>query len=500
MLKIKNYIGGRFREPVSGSYLDDIEPATGRVHALAPDSDERDVELAVQAAAQAFPSWSATPAAERSQILLKLADLLEKNLEPLARAESADGGKPIRLARSLDIPRAASNLRFFATAVLHFQSESHLTERSAESRAINYTLRQPRGVAGLISPWNFPLYLLTWKVAPALASGNTAVAKPSELTPLTAHLLCELADDAGLPPGVLNVVHGLGPKAGAALVRHPQVPTISFTGGTETGAEIARAAAPLFKKLALELGGKNPNIVFADANLDAALPSSLRAAFIHQGQMCLCGSRVFVEKGAYPAFVKRLVSSARKLKVGDPRDPSTDQGALISREHLEKVSSYVELARKEGGSVLCGGSRPSSLPSRVKGGYFLEPTVVAGLPVDSRVNQEEIFGPVVTVTPFTDEEEVVRYANSTRYGLSASVWTQNLARAHRLTERISSGTVWVNCWLLRDLRVPFGGTKQSGVGREGGEEALRFFTEPKNVCIQFGSQTPPGNRRPQKKP
>ena len=496
MDEILNFIDGRFVPAASRGWLDNVDPATGRVCGRLPDSDERDVEEAVRAAGRAFTGWSATPTEERSRILLRIADLLDEHLEELARAESIDTGKPLRLAQTLDIPRAVSNLRFFATAILHFHSESYATD----GLAINYTLRQARGVAGLITPWNFPLHLLTWKVAPALATGNTAVAKPSELTPVTAALLGRFCHEAGLPDGVLNIVHGEGPKAGAALTIHPQVPTISFTGGTVTGAEIARHAAPLFKKVALELGGKNPNIVFADADLDEVLAGSLRSSFSNQGQVCLSGSRIFVQEEIFTDFVERLVNAAQELKVGDPLDDSTDQGALISRAHLEKVTSYIELARTEGGTVHCGGGPPPSLPERCRDGAFLQPTVITGLPVESRVNREEIFGPVVTVTPFKEEEQVVDWANATPYGLSASLWTRDLDRAHRLAGRLESGTVWINCWLLRDLRVPFGGMKSSGVGREGGLAALHFYTEPKNVCIRTpgaapegaGSPSPPG--------
>jgi aminomuconate-semialdehyde/2-hydroxymuconate-6-semialdehyde dehydrogenase len=481
MNRIANYIGGRHVGPISGKYLPNIEPATGQVYGELPDSDGRDVDAAVAAALEAFPRWSRTPVAERSRLLLDIAGRIEANLDRLAQAEAIDSGKPLRLARSVDIPRAASNFRFFATAIVHFHSEAYRTDQLA----LNYTLRQPRGVAGLISPWNLPLYLFSWKIAPALATGNTVVAKPSELTPMTAYMLTELCQQAGLPPGVFNVVHGLGNKAGAALTAHPRVPTISFTGGTVTGAEIARTAGPMFKKIALELGGKNPNIVFADADLDAVLPTSIRSSFENQGEICLCGSRIFVEASIYPAFVERFTTAAAKLKVGDPLEASTDQGALISARHHAKVMSYIQLAKEEGGRTLCGGVTPSGLPDRCKSGYFIQPTVIVDLPADCRVNREEIFGPVVTITPFENEAEVIRYANATPYGLSASLWTRDLNRAHQLAEKIESGTVWVNCWLLRDLRVPFGGMKQSGVGREGGEEALRFFTEPKTVCIRL---------------
>jgi len=480
--RILNFIDGELVEPRSGRFMDDIEPATGRPYATLPDSDADDVEAAVVAARRAFSGWERTPAEERCRLLLAVAGRIEARREELARAESTDAGKPIALARAMDIPRAASNFRFFATAAVHFRSEAHATDQTA----LNYTLRRPRGVAGLISPWNLPLYLLTWKIAPALASGNTAVAKPSEMTPMTAFLLARICQEVGLPKGVLNIVHGRGSSAGAAIVGHPEVPTLSFTGGTVTGAEIARTAAPLFKKMALELGGKNPNIVFADADLEEAVNAAVRAGFTNQGELCLSGSRLFVEESAFAPFLERFVARARALRLGDPLDETTEQGALISAAHRDKVLGYIEQARREGGRVLCGGGPPARAASgRCAGGFFVEPTVIAGLAPDSRVNREEIFGPVVTVTPFQDEDEVVAWANGTDYGLAAALWTKSLPRAHRLAERLACGTVWINCWLLRDLRVPFGGMKKSGVGREGGEEAMRFFTEPKNVCIQF---------------
>ena len=481
MKTIKNYISGRLMAPASGKYLDVIEPATGKAYARVPDSDAGDVEHAVEAAKLAFPDWSETPAAERSRILIKIADLIEQNLASLAKAESIDNGKPFWLAESVDIPRAAANMRFFATAILHAQSEAHQTDAAA----LNYTLRKARGVAGLISPWNLPLYLFTWKVAPALAVGNTAVAKPSEITPMTAFLFSELCRKAGLPPGVLNVVHGSGRLTGCAIVGHPEISTISFTGGTATGAAISKIAAPMFKKLSLELGGKNPNIIFADAEMDQAIETTIKSSFLNQGEICLCGSRIFIEKKAYKEFVKKFVAKVKELQVGDPSRPQTHQGALVSADHLLKIKNYVRLAKKEGGEILCGGRPPAKLPKRCRDGFFFEPTVIARLSPRCRVNQEEIFGPVVTVTPFTDEEEALEYANGTKYGLSATVWTSNLSRAHRVAEKLDAGTVWINCWLLRDLRVPFGGMKQSGVGREGGEEALRFFTEPKNVCVKM---------------
>jgi len=474
-LQLANFIDGAFVPPRSEAYFDDINPATAQVIAQIPDSDERDVDDAVRAANAAFPVWSRTSAAERSNLLLKLADLIEKNLDALAKLESIDNGKTISLAKRLDIPRAVANFRFFATAILHQSSDAHVMDAAA----LNYTLRQPLGVAGLISPWNLPLYLLSWKIAPAIAAGNTCVAKPSELTPLTANRLAELSIEAGIPPGVINIVHGYGNKAGRALTCHDDVAAISFTGGTVTGAAVAANAAPRFKKLSLELGGKNPNLIFADADLDDAIATSIRSSFWNQGEICLCGSRIFVERSIHDEFVTRFAEAAKALRIGDPLDESTDVGALISEAHLQKVMGYIDLARNEGGTIVAGGRRVE------RPGYFVEPTIITGLGCDCRVLQEEIFGPVVTITPFDREDEAVAFANSTRYGLSATIWTRDLSRAHRVAANLDAGTIWINCWLLRDLRVPFGGMKESGVGREGGFESLNFFTEAKNVCVKI---------------
>jgi aminomuconate-semialdehyde/2-hydroxymuconate-6-semialdehyde dehydrogenase len=480
MQKIKNYINGELVAPIANQYIDNYNPATGKIYSLIPDSDERDVELATESALKAFPKWSITPKEERSRILLKIAELIEKNLERLALAESTDNGKPLSLARIIDIPRAASNFHFYATAILHYASESH----AMEDTAINYTLRSPIGVAGCISPWNLPLYLFTWKIAPAIASGNCVVAKPSEITPMTAYLLSELCIEAGLPKGVLNIVHGYGHKVGAAITAHPKIPVISFTGGTKTGQEIARVAAPMFKKLSLELGGKNPNIIFADCNFENAIKTTLLSSFSNQGQICLCGSRIFIEKPIYEKFKSEFIAKVKTLKVGAPSDTDSKLGAVVSKSHMEKILSYIELAKQEGGRVLSGGHQ-IKLEGEFSEGYYIAPTVIEGLAYDCRTNQEEIFGPVVTLTPFETEEEVLKYANSTQYGLASIVWTENLTRAHRIANLLHAGIVWINCWLLRDLRTPFGGVKSSGVGREGGFEALHFFTEPKNVCIKL---------------
>lgn len=480
MLKIHNYIGGDLVGPLSGNYLENINPAEGKPYSYIPDSDANDVQQAVWAAQQAFDAWATMPVEKRSAILLRIADLIDRDLEKLAMAESTDQGKPVKLARSVDIPRASLNLRFFATGAIHFASEAHLTG----NEAVNYTMRTPVGVAGCISPWNLPLYLFTWKIAPALAAGCTVVAKPSELTPMTAFLFSQLCMEAGLPKGVLNIVHGTGAKAGQAIVEHPDVVAISFTGGTVTGKKIAATAAPMFKKLSLELGGKNPNIVFADCDFEKTVRTSVQAAFSNQGEICLCGSRIFVEQSLYNRFVEEFVKQTGELVTGDPLDEKTKVGALVSEAHMNKVLSYITLAQQEGGKILTGGKQ-IKITGRCANGYFVEPTVIAGLNEQCRTNQEEIFGPVVTIMPFHTEQEVIGYANSTRYGLSATIWTENLTRAHRVAAQVKSGIIWINCWLFRDLRTPFGGMKQSGVGREGGWEALRFFTEAKNVCVKL---------------
>jgi aminomuconate-semialdehyde/2-hydroxymuconate-6-semialdehyde dehydrogenase len=480
MERILNYIHGELTPAVSGAFMDNYDPATGRVYSVVPDSDKEDVNRAVEAAHAASGRWQGMGIAGRSKMLGKLADILESDTESFALAESMDSGKTLTLARTLDIPRAVANIRFFASAILHASTDAHLTDHTA----INYTERSPVGVAGCISPWNLPLYLFTWKIAPALAAGCTVVAKPSELTPMTAYLFSKLCAEAELPAGVLNVVHGAGSKAGHEIVAHPGVSAVSFTGGTVTGRKIAATAAPMFKKLSLELGGKNPTIVFGDCDFDQAVITAIQASFTNQGEICLCGSRILVEATIYERFVSAFVDRASKLTVGDPLHHENQLGALISAAHRDKVMSYIALAKEEGGNVLCGGD-VLHMTGRCSGGYFIAPTVITGLNQHCRTNQEEIFGPVVTIAPFESETEVIQMANSTRYGLAASIWTENLKRAHRVSSAVQCGIIWVNCWLVRDLRTPFGGMKDSGVGREGGWNALNFFTEEKNVCIKL---------------
>ena len=477
---LKNYIDGGFHAPLQGKYLDNFEPATGKVYAQIPDSDETDLETAVLAAEKAFPLWSNLPLNERSDILLKLAKGIEDRMEEFVKAESRDNGKPEKLAAHVDIPRAISNFHFFATAIEHFASESHYMEQVG----INFTTRRPIGIVGCISPWNLPLYLFSWKIAPALAAGNCVIAKPSEITPYTAFLLGEVATEAGLPPGVLNIVHGLGANIGSAMVAHPKIKAISFTGGTTTGENIARIAAPMFKKLSLELGGKNPTVIFPDCDVQQTVNEVFRSSFSNQGQICLCGSRIFIHASIYDAFKEAFVKRVKSAKTSYPSDPSAQLGAVVSHSHMEKILGYIALAKSEGGVLLAGGNR-IHLDAPHENGYYIEPTVFENLPNQCRINQEEVFGPLVTLMPFETEAEVIGLANDTKYGLAASVWTKDLNTAHRVADRLEMGIVWVNAWLVRDLRTPFGGVKASGVGREGGWEALRFFTEPKNIMIKY---------------
>lgn len=476
---LENFIGGEFLAPVSGKYIDNINPAINEVYNRIPDSDAGDIDLAVKAAENASDTWAKTSAEERFLVLNRVAELIEKYKDEFALAETNDNGKPLWLSKKVDIYRAAANFRFFATGALHFASESH-----SQPGQVNYTLRQPVGIVGCISPWNLPLYLFTWKIAPALAAGNCVIAKPSEVTPATSYLLSRVVKEAGLPAGVLNIVHGTGPQCGEAIVKHPAIKAISFTGSTRAGERIASVAAPMFKKLSLELGGKNPNIIFADCDWDKMISTTVQSSFANQGQICLCGSRILIEETVYEKFKTDFVAAVKKLSVGDPLLAETKQGALVSKMHFDKVMGCIELAIKEGGNLLAGGNQVKP-EGRCENGFFIEPTVIEGLGPQCRTNTEEIFGPVVTLQSFKTDEEAVSLANATSYGLSATVWTQNITRANRVADRLQAGIVWINCWLQRDLRTPFGGVKNSGVGREGGWEAMKFFTEAKNVCIEY---------------
>lgn len=479
IFQMENYINGKRCTPASGKYITVYNPSVGRPYAEAPESNHEDVEMAYLAAAAAFPTWKNTPVEERFKILNRIAESIDTHHEYLAECESADQGKPVWLAKN-EMKRAAQNFRFFATAAQHMSSEAHITE----DQAVNYTIRQPIGVVGCISPWNLPLYLFTWKIAPALASGNCVIAKPSEITPLTAYLLSYICEEAGLPAGVLNIVHGTGPSCGEALITHPGIKAISFTGGSATGKHITSVAGPMFKKLSLELGGKNPTLIFADCDFEKMIRTTINSAMLNQGEICLCGSRIYVERAIYQKFKERYIQALRDLKVGDPAQADTKVGAIVSKQHFDKVMAAIERAKSEGGTILTGGK--AFQPVGLETGWYIEPTLIEGLNNSCSTQQEEIFGPVVTITPFDTEEEAIQLANDSQYGLAAGIWTENLTRAHRVAAEVQCGIIWINCWLLRDLRTPFGGMKSSGVGREGGWEAIRFFTEPKNVCIKMG--------------
>ncbi|XP_045165226.2 2-aminomuconic semialdehyde dehydrogenase-like [Mercenaria mercenaria] len=478
-IKVQNFINGKFCD--SEKYLDSFDPSTGEVWAKIPDSTVVNVEAAVSAAKNAFPGWSATPVQERSKVMMKIADLLESRLEEFAVLESRDQGKPVWLARTVDIPRAVYNFRFFATCALHDLNRSNQMQAVD---AFNYTIKMPVGVAGLISPWNLPMYLLTFKLAPAIIAGNTVVAKPSEMTSVTAWKLAEIFNTAGLPPGVINFVFGYGPTAGEAIVRHPGVPIVSFTGGTVTAVKLRIAAAPFSKKLSLELGGKNPGVIFDNADMEKCIVTTIRSSFINQGEICLCTSRLYVQRGVYKTFVDKFVQEAKKLVVGDPKAEGVFMGALISKEHLAKVKGYVDIARQEGASILCG-EEDLNLPAENKNGYFMRPTVITDVKDTSRLMTEEIFGPVVCIVPFDTTDEVIERANAVKYGLAATVWSTDVTTLHRVSQKLHAGTVWANCWLVRDLNMPFGGMKESGTGRESAKDSIEFFTEEKTICVKL---------------
>ena len=477
---LQNYIGGEFVEPLSNAYLQNINPATGEVFGQIPNSNSHDVDAAVAAAEKAFPSWSVSTPEFRFKILNRIAELIDEHLDEIALAETTDNGKPLWLSKRVDIPRASSNFRFFATAIMHFSTDSHVME----DKAINYTVRQPVGIVGCISPWNLPLYLFTWKIAPALAAGNCVIAKPSEVTPLSSYLLSKICNEAGLPDGVLNILHGDGSSCGSAIVAHSKIKAISFTGSTRAGEQIASVAAPMFKKLSLELGGKNPNVIFADCDWDKMMRTTVQSSFSNQGQICLCGSRILIHKSIYEKFKAEFIERVKKLTVGDPLQEASKQGAVVSKVHFDKVMNCIAVAKEEGGTILLGGEAVTP-EGRCANGYFIQPTIIEGLGAHCKTNMEEIFGPVVTLQTFETEEEALALANASNYGLASTIWTQDIARANRVALKINTGIVWINCWLLRDLRTPFGGMKYRGVGREGGWEALRFFTETKNVCVEL---------------
>ena len=480
MEQLTNFINGKFMQPKTEEYLDVFEPATGQVYSKVPNSSSTDIDVAFQAAKAAFPGWSELTVTDRSQYLHKISELLEHKLDDFANYESRDTGKPVTLAQSVDIPRAIANFRFFAEYGPTFKFDSEINSDQSENRVVH----APLGVVGCISPWNLPLYLFTWKIAPALMAGNTVLAKPSEITPYTAYKLGEICVDANLPAGVLNIIHGQGITAGDALINHKGVPAISFTGGTATGKIISQKTAASFKKLSLEMGGKNPAIIFTDCNYNKMLETVVQSSFSNQGQICLSSSRILIQTEIFQQFKKDFIRKVNKLIVGDPQDHESNLGAVSSKNHFEKIMNYIELAEKEGGNILLGG-KAVKLNGRCKKGWFIEPTIIEGLTNTAKTNQEEIFGPVVTLIPFNDEEDAIQIANESDYGLSATIWTEDKERATRVSNQVEAGVIWVNCWLVRDLRTPFGGMKQSGMGREGGSEALRFFTEQKNVCTSI---------------
>ena len=480
MEQLTNFINGKFMQPKTEEYLDVFEPATGQVYSKVPNSSSTDIDVAFQAANAAFPGWSELTVTDRSQYLHKIAELLEHQLDDFANYESRDTGKPVTIAQSVDIPRAIANFRVFGEYGPTFKFNSELNSDQSENRVVH----APLGVVGCISPWNLPLYLFTWKIAPALMAGNTVLAKPSEITPYTAYKLGEICEDANLPAGVLNIIHGQGITAGDALINHKGVQAISFTGGTATGKIIAQKTAASFKKLSLEMGGKNPAIIFTDCNYNKMLETVVQSSFSNQGQICLSSSRILIQTEIFQQFKSDFIRKVNKLIVGDPQDHESNLGAVSSKNHFEKIMNYIELAEKEGGNILLGG-KAVKLNGRCKKGWFIEPTIIEGLTNTAKTNQEEIFGPVVTLIPFNDEEDAIQIANESDYGLSATIWTEDKERATRVSNQVEAGVIWVNCWLVRDLRTPFGGMKQSGMGREGGSEALRFFTEQKNVCTSI---------------
>ncbi len=474
---IKNYINGQLVPPFSGEYLDNINPTTGEVYSFVPDSGEQDIEKAIEAAKKAFKDWSKCDVKIRFRLLSRLADILEQNAEAFAMAEAIDTGKSIVHSRTMDVPKAQSNIRFFANAITQFSSEAF----NKEGEMMNYTLNKPIGVVACMTPWNAPLQFLTWKIAPALAVGNCVIAKPSELAPMTTYMFSKACIEAGLPPGVFNIVHG---KVGQKLLESPEIKAVTFTGGSKNGELVAQIAAKTFKKTLLELSGKNAAIIFEDCDFDKAIVGTLQSSFYHQGQKSVSTSRILIERSIYEKFRDEFVKRTQFMKIGDPLTPLTNIGPVISNMHLEKIKSYISLAIMEGGTILCGGE-VAELSGKFENGYFIKPTVISNLSPNTRVNQEEIFGPVVSLIPFESEKEAIEINNETDYGLSATIWTENIKKAHRVAENLEVGIVWINTWLERDLRTPYGGVKNSGVGIKGGYEDLKFFTNTKNVCVKY---------------
>ena len=478
MIKISNYINGQL-ENNSSNFIDVFNPSIGKVYAQCQDSSKKDLNKAIKSSENSFLEWSNKKQQDRSDFLFLIADLIEDRLDEFAEAESIDNGKPYTLSKSLDIPRSIKNLRFFAKIALEVEDPIY-----HQKDIISHILREPIGIVGTISPWNLPLYLFTWKIAPALVSGNCVIAKPSEITPYSAYLFSKVCMEAQLPPGVLNILHGRGELIGSEIVKHKKIKAISFTGGTKTGKKIAKETSKKMKKISLEMGGKNPVIIFDDCDYSKMINSILKSSFLNQGQICLAGSRIYIQDTIYEKFKKDFLIRIKKMKIGNPFKKNIDQGAIVSLQHLNKLKKYVEYAKNQQGKILIGGEKPD-IKGKCSSGWYFYPTVIEDLPQDSNLNQDEIFGPIVTISKFSSNEEVVKMANNTDYGLAAIIWTENLIKANKLSKVLESGLVWINCWLERDLRTPFGGIKNSGFGKEGGKYALDFFTEPKNVCIKY---------------
>lgn len=481
-MQLQNFINGEHHP--SHETLPLFEPATGNMYGTLPNSSEEDLERAVQAAKAAAPAWGALEAVERGNCLRRLAQLIEDRSEAFVDAEVRDNGKTKGLAAAVDLPRTLSTLRFFASLSETWGSESHMAQGGA---VVQYTHRKPVGIVGCIAPWNFPLYLFSWKFAPALAAGNCVIGKPSELTPATAYLLSQLINEAGFPPGVFNILFGEGKGIGEAIVRHPDIPAITFTGGPVAGRRINELASQRFKKVTLEMGGKNAFVVFEDAQIEQAIGFALKSAFANMGQICFCTSRILVHQNVYTTFRDRFVEAVKSMRVGDPLDPATTTGAIVSEGHRDRILRALEQIKAEGGQILCGGGAPPAPNERCKEGYFIAPTVVEGLTNACSTNQEEIFGPVVTLQSFASEQEAVELINDSPFGLTVSIWSQNVHRCHRIAAAANVGTAWINTWMVRDNRAPFGGQKDSGLGREGGVEAMRFFTDAQNVCLAIQS-------------